>query len=60
MTNFTNEQLAAAALAAEIARLVVLRQWMPRNEAEATEQQIVALRQRQLDIETSIEMADLA
>ena len=58
MTNFTNDQMAAALIAAESAKLVVLQQWMTREEAKAADQEIATLRQRQLDIETRIEMAD--
>lgn len=58
MTNFTTDQIAAAAIAAEIAKLVVLQQWMTRDEAKRTDDEIAELRQRQLVIETRIEMAD--
>lgn len=55
MTQFTPDQLAAAALAAEIAKIVVLQQWMTRDEAAKAEKEIKALRQAQLDIEIKIE-----
>lgn len=58
MERFTNDQLAAAAIASKIAEIVVLQQWMTRDEAKRADQEIKVLRQRQLDIETAIEMAD--
>lgn len=55
-TKFTTEQLAAAFIAAEIAKIIVLQQWMTREEAADAEAEIRVLRKRQLDIETDIEM----
>ena len=56
MTKFTTDQLAAAALAAEAAKLTSLQQWMAREEAKEAEKQIAELRKRQSDIETRIEL----
>jgi predicted GIY-YIG superfamily endonuclease len=56
MTNFTSDQIAAAALAAETAKLIVLQQWMNREDAAKAEEQIAELRRRQLEIETKIEL----
>ena len=58
MTKFSDDQIAAAAIAAEAAKLIVLQQWMSREEAEAAEKQIAELRQRQLAIEIEIEMSE--
>ena len=56
MTNFTSDQIAAAALAAEAAKLTSLQQWMSREDAAKAEGQIAELRKRQLEIETKIEL----
>lgn len=54
-TEFTTDQLAAAFIAAEIAKLVVLQQWMKtREEVAETERKIRSLRKQQSDIENEI------
>lgn len=56
MTGFSPQQLAAAALASEIAKLVSLSQWMSREDANEAMKQVEVLREQQLRIETQIEM----
>lgn len=59
MEKFTDEQLAAAALAAEASFLTSLQQWMTREDAQDAEANIKFLRERQQAIEIKIEMGSL-
>lgn len=56
MEKFTDEQLAAAALAAEAGFLTSLQQWMPREDALKAEEQVKWLRDTQQSLEIKIEM----